>query len=459
MATFTKLAGFAALLWPMMLAAQSDPRIAAILERLDRLERENHALTEEVRALRARLDPADAQLQSRDRQGAVPPSTDGTPQASGPSLDEQVQIQGRRIEEQQQTKVEASQRFPIRLTGMALFNAYYNSRQSGTAQYPAVATDPGPRTAGATLRQTILGLDFRGPVTVWGGRVNANVYMDFFSGANTETMRLRTGSIGIDWKSRSVMVGLEKPIFNPREPTSLAQVGISPLTGSGNLWLWLKQARFEQNFDFTRSDGLRAIVGVVQTREAGPYADGGTVRNLEPARPGFEGRFEFFHRFDDERRIEIAPGFHSSTTHVNGFSVASRIFSTDWFFTPIRRVEFSGAFYTGQNVTPLGAGYQQGYGLYYGEAEPVHSTGGWAQLTLHTLPRLDFHFFSGQQDDRNSDLVAGRIGKNISFGGNVYYRLAPNVLVAFEASHLRTFYLSQGLRTNTHYDVALAYLF
>ena len=48
------------------------------------------------------------------------------------------------------------------------------------------------------------------------------------------------------------MVGLEKPIFNPREPSSLAQVGISPLTGTGNLWLWLPQVRVEQDFAFTR---------------------------------------------------------------------------------------------------------------------------------------------------------------------------------------------------------------
>ena len=32
----------------------------------------------------------------------------------------------------------------------------------------------------------------------------------------------------IDWKTRNVMVGLEKPIFNPREPSSLAHGRASP---------------------------------------------------------------------------------------------------------------------------------------------------------------------------------------------------------------------------------------
>ena len=46
-------------------------------------------------------------------------------------------------EEQAQIKVEAAQRFPIRLTGMALVNSFYNSRQNGGVGEPAVAA-PAP---------------------------------------------------------------------------------------------------------------------------------------------------------------------------------------------------------------------------------------------------------------------------------------------------------------------------
>jgi hypothetical protein len=85
--------------------------------------------------------------------------------------------------------------------------------------------------------------------------------------------------------------------------------------------------------------------------------------------------------------------------------------------------------------------------------------GGWGQLTLHALPRLDFHLFTGQVDDRNYDLGAGAIGKNLLFGGNAYFRLAPNVLIGMEASQVRTMYLGQRVRINNHYDLALAYMF
>ena len=459
---------------PLFLRAQAQPDLTAILARLDRLERENRELTEKVKALQARLDGASEESSRSAAPGPAAPSNPAgapaaaasssapnnsaaPPEAAPQSLEDKVAIDQQRIEELAQTKVEASEHFPIRLTGMALFNAFLDSHQSGGVEYPPVAAAPGPGEAGATLRQTIIGLDFRGPTTFWAGSVHGNVYMDFF-GAGT-TLRMRTGEIAIDWLSRSIMVGVEKPIFNPREPSSLAQVGVSPLTGAGNLWLWLPQVRFEQDFHFTGQTGLRAQIGVIETREVGPYNSAGFTGTVEAARPGVEGRYEFFHNLDTDRHLELAAGFHSSVTHAGGASIPSNLFSLDWSLNPLHKIDFSGAFYSGRNVAPLGEGYQQGFGFRYGEGYAVHSRGGWGQLTLHLLPRMDVHLLTGQQNDSASDLVTGRIARNLLFGGNIYFRLAPNVLLGPEVTQLRTLYLDQGVRINNHYDLALAYLF
>ncbi|HTX38216.1 MAG TPA: hypothetical protein VME43_24470 [Bryobacteraceae bacterium] len=455
---------------PVWLRAQASPETAAILARLDRLEQENRELTAEVKALRARLDGTAAQTagpvgppapvaasNGGNPAGAGAQSASANPPEAPQSLEDKVAIEQQRIEEMAQTKVEASEHFPIRITGMALFNAFLDSRESGGVEYPLVATSPGPGEAGATFRQTILGLDFRGPTTFWGGSVHGNVYMDLF-GTGT-TLRMRTGEIEIDWLTRSIMVGVEKPIFNPREPSSLAQVGVSPLTGAGNLWLWLPQVRVEQDFHFSQNTGLRAQMGVIETRETGPYTGSTFTGTVEAARPGLEGRYEFFDNLDSDRHLEMAAGFHSSVTHAGGASIPSNLFSLDWGLNPLRKIEFSGAFYSGQNVAPLGEGYQQGFGFYAGEAEAVHSRGGWGQITLHLLPRVDFHLFSGEQNDRASDLISGRIARNLLFGWNLYFRLAPNVLLGPEITQLRTLYLDQGVRINNHYDLALAYLF
>jgi hypothetical protein len=436
-----------ALACPAFLSAQTQPPdMAGILERLDRLERENRAMAEELQTLRAQLTAAQTSEAAPDQ----------TPE-------EKVEVQGQRIEEQAQTKVEASQRFPITLTGMALVNVFANSRQNGGSDYPTAASAaPGTDRAGATFRQTVIGLEYHGPQTFLGGTVHGSLFMDFYQGAAPlqEWIRLRTAAIQVDWKTRSIKFGIDKPIFNPREPDSLAQVGLAPLTGAGNLWLWMPQLRLEQDFAFSGSSGVRAQAGLVETHETNPYVTEATSGKVETVRPGVEGRVVAYHKLDDNRRLEIAAGFHASTTHADGFSIPSNLISLDWFFNPWQRVEFSGAFFSGQNVSNLGTGaINQGYYVYYDSAEAINSTGGWGQFTIHTFRRLDFHLFSGQQDYQAGQLNAGSVSRNIIYGGNLFFRVAPNVLLGPEVSQTRTFYLGLGNRINNHYDLAFAYLF
>jgi hypothetical protein len=135
------------------------------------------------------------------------------------------------------------------------------------------------------------------------------------------------------------------------------------------------------------------------------------------------------------------------------------VFSLGRFANPWQKLEFSGAFFTGQNVGPLG-GMQPGYTI-FGPLYivPVHSDGGWTQLAFPVTSRLTFHLFSGLEADRGVDLLSGEIGRNWMSGANLFYRLAPNVLLGLEASQVRTTYVTTAYRLNNHYDLALAYLF
>lgn len=450
-------------LWPLALAAQTSPELSEILKRLDRLEQENRDLARQVQDLKAQL-AANAERSGAPGQQPAAPAAEQSAAAPNPppeNAQERLDIQQRRIEELAQSKVEASQKFPIRLAGMALFNSFLDSRGNGGVDYPTVAA-PAAERGGGTLRQTIIGLEFNGPRTLWGGSVHGSLFMDFFTGTAplAQTFRLRTGSLEIDWKTRTIMVGQEKPIFNPREPTSLAYVGFSPLTGSGNLWLWIPQVRVEQDLLFGTGTGVRAQMGVVGTREVPPYENTTVTAAVAPSRPGLEGRFDFFHNFNENRRIEIAPGFHSSITHAGGLSIPSNLFSLDWFYNPWRPIEITGAFFSGQNVANLGTGaINQGYEIYGHYGKAIESKGGWAQLTLHAMRRVDLHFFSGQQDDRNRQLGPGDIGKNLSVGANLFFYIAPNVILAPEILQLRTTYLARGTVINNHYDLALGYRF
>ena len=248
--------------------------VQAILDRLDQLEKDNQALLEEVRALRQEVSGLHA-----PEPGTAPSQT----------ADERQAVEENRIDELAQTKVEASQKFPIRITGMALFNASVNGRFNGNMENPLVASPtPGEMTGDGTLRQSTLGLLFNGPQTFWNAKISGSIYMDFFGGSTSSLdhlVRLRTAAINIDWKNTSVMFGQDKPLISPRDPDSLAQVGYSPLTGAGNLWLWQPQARVEQRFSLGENSGLRAQAGVIVTSSL-DYPANSPIPLSIPAIPG-----------------------------------------------------------------------------------------------------------------------------------------------------------------------------
>jgi hypothetical protein len=438
-----------ALAVPRPAAPQTSPDLQKIFDRLDKLEDENHQLLDEIHALRNELAAA------RSTEASAPAST------APPPNDERLAVQENRTAELEQSKVAASQRFPISLTGMLLFNAFANGRSSGGAQDPVIAGfSPSAATDGASVQQTILGLKFNGPSLPGGGNASGSIYMDFFGGASSpgySVMRLRTAALDLNWKNFTVTVGQDKPIISPRDPTSFAQVGVAPLAAAGNLWDWNPQVRVERRFSFGENIGLKAQAGVYETAENYSTALPEYANPLEHSRPAYQGRFEFFHG-DSNRRIEIAPGFSVGATHVAGTSVPSRIASLDWLVRPLSLIEFSGEAFNGEDVGGLGA--LPGFDILSSDAViPVHSHGGWGQVALFPAPRLSFHVYAGEQSNRPSEVAAYTIQRNFVYAANVMYKLAPNVVAALEAAQTRTEYLGSMLRLNNHYDLALAYLF
>jgi hypothetical protein len=432
-------------------ASQAPPPTSAdmqaVLDRLDKLEEENLRLQDEIRQLRTQLT------------AGAPAKTDA---AAPPPDSERLDVQESRTAELAQSKVGSSQRFPISLTGMLLFNAFRNGNYGGTAQNPALASpNRAPASDGATLRQTIIGLKVNGPDLPGGGKASGSVYMDFFSGTtapNNNLVRLRIATLDLTWKNTTISAGQDKPIISPREPDSLAQVGVSPLTAAGNLWDWNPQLRIEQRFSLGSDSGLVAQAGVYETTEnyavSLPAEYAGT---LERSRPSYEARLEFF-RTKGSARIEIAPGFHFGSTHVAGSVIQSRIASLDWLVRPFSQLEFTGQVFRGEDVAGLGA--LQGFNISEsGTVNGVHTHGEWGQIALFPASRISFHTYAGAQFNRLADVSPTSVTRNFVYAGNVIFKLAPNVRAAFEASQARTEFYGSLQRLNNHYDLALAYLF
>src|SRR5580693_1726451 len=439
--------------------AQNTPEMREVLNRLERLEKDNETLTEEVRALRKEL----AGLHSPAPPAEAASVAAASNESPKPSSEEQA-VERARVDELAQTKVEASQKFPIRVTGMVLFNAFLNGQYNGgTNNTPVAPLSPSDSTGGATLSQTTLGFLYNGPQIFGDGKINGSLYMDFFGGSTSSIghlFRIRTASINLDWANTSIMFGQDKPIISPRDPDSLAQVGFSPLTGAGNPWLWQPQIRIEQRFSLSTDSGLRAQAGVFQTSVPNTTtASSEMYQQEEESRPGVEGRVELWRRWSETGRLEIAGGIHYNRNHLGDVSLPSNVYSVDWFFRPIRRIEFSGMFFHGRNVPVLGAlppGYTM---LPNGQIVPVRSNGGWAQIRIPITARLAFNIYGGEQVNRDNDLVFGNSGSNAGYFSNFMYRLAPNVILSLEGGQVRTAYYQIGNRLNDHYDLAIAYLF
>ena len=435
--------------------AQSGVDMQRILDRLDQLEKQNQELRAEIQELRSELNPA-------------PATTTAATTTPPPSLAERADVQESRTAELAQSKVGTTQRMPVSLTGMVLFNAFHNGANGGTQEVPITAQlNPTTGSNGATFRQTVIGLRFNGPDLPGGGKASGSAYFDFWGGTSAPSnnlFRVRLATIDLTWKDTTVTVGQDKPIVAPGEPMSLAQVGLSPLTGAGNLWNWQPQARVEQRFHFTDQSGLTAQAGVYETAEVYPTtAPTAFAGSLQTLRPAFESRLVLYHSARNQgvetKHFEIAPGVHVSNTHVAGQTVNSRLGTLDWLIKPANLIAFSGAFFTGTDAAGLG-GLRQGFTfLPTGAVIPVHATGGWSQLALFPADRLSFHIYGGEEQDRASDLVANSIHSNFVYAGNAIFKLAPNVLAALEISQTRTSYTTSGIRINNHYDLALAYLF
>jgi len=446
---------------PRVVPAQDQTGMQQILQRLDRLEQENRTLSAEVSALRSELAAARG---SSPGNAPNPPAAAATDeQAAAVPLEERVAVEEQRTADQAQAKVEAAHRLPVTLTGMILFNAFINGRGSGGQQDPTTASSLDSHSgSGASVSQSLLGFNFQGPQIAGGGQVSGQLHLDFWGGSSNSLnhlIRLRVATLAIDWKNQSIVVGQDKPIVSPRDPTSLAQVAVSPLAAAGNLWLWQPQVRFEQRFALGDSAGIRARVGVYETSESTSDATTEYANTLASARPGFEGRFEFWRKFGEHARIEIAPGFHTSDTHVAGVSVPSRLFTVDWLIQPMAKLQFTGLFFTGENASVIG-GLRGGFTVFpSGLIQAVDATGGWAQLSYLATSRLTFNIYGGQESHRAIDLVAGEITRNFEYAGNAIYKFGSNVLVGIEASQVRTNYLQQSNRLVNHYDLALGYLF
>jgi hypothetical protein len=402
-------------------------------------------------------------------------------------LQDDQQVLASQVKTLDQTKVGTESRYPVRITGMVLFNSF---AVDGAVDNPILPLIALPRTAlyahhsmGATVQQTQLGLSANGP-TLWNAQTSADIAVDFFNSSYTTipppagmNLRLRTADVYLDWKSRQVSAGQQTPLITPLSPTSFATVGVPALAWSGNLWTWLPQATFTQRKAI--GDSAHAVFGFglldPQAADvAGGQAYGTTTRrNLQP---GYEGRIAY-EWGDSSRPYELgANGYYTRQLYYGSGMIENQALdfwagSADWRIPIPKIAELSGEFYRGRGIGDLGGGAFKNVGVEYGSnyATGLNAIGGWTQWKTRLTPSLEVNAYFGMDNAQASQVRNQIPGANVSpyyyliknqnTAANIIYRPKTYLLFSGEYRYLKSWYTSGDAREAQTLDLTMGYLF
>jgi len=463
-------------------AEQMEQRMDQLVNALDGMRQQLDQSQHEMEQMRAEIQKLREQLEQTGT-SAEPTQAVSALQASVQQLQEQSDVLQAEVKQHDQTKLESSSKYPVRISGMLLFTSFLNGSNVDNIDLPIIATrqygDQPQGSLGATARQTILGLEATGP-SLWGARSSADISVDFFGGipyayysTSSGLLRLRTAHANLDWSHRSIAATFDRPIISPLQPTSFLSVGEPALAWSGNLWTWIPQFQFKDDSLFSnRKLGVEA--GLMDVPAPGPPPTSG-LRSPSPSeqsrQPGYEMRLSSAMPFGD-RTIEIgAGGYYSRQAYESGHHLDAWAGTLDWKVPLARRFELSGEFYRGRGLGGLGGGAFKDYAPFADDTiqHGLNDIGGWGQLKIKLARSIETNFALGEDnafanDLRGSDLESAQndylnLARNRTGFANVIYRPKTYLLFSAEYRNIYSWPIAGHANSNQSLGLAAGYLF
>ncbi len=401
-------------------------------------------------------------------------------------LEDDQELTDAKVLEQSQTKVESGSKYRVRLSGMVLLNAFETRGAVDNLDFPEIATAPEvPGTSGAfsgSLRQSQLGVEVFGP-DVAGAHTSANVKFDFAGGqVDTENgavmgiVRLRTGTVRMDWADTSVIAGQDAAFFAPLVPTSLASLAVPALSYSGNLWIWAPQVRVEHRVALPDDSSLLLQGGILDSL-TGDYPDPEDrvpSEGEQSGQPAYAARVAWSHHaFGRDVTIGFG-GYYGRQNWGFGRGVDGWAGTTDVTIPLGKYFDFTGEFYRGRAVGGFGGGVGQSVVMSGAQSDPatvirgLDSMGGWAQLKYRPKANFEVNFalgmdnpFAGElRNNPATEAIYGQlISRNFTPFVNFIYHARSNVLFSAEYRRLQTQNLDSSLETANQIGLSVGYIF
>jgi hypothetical protein len=401
-------------------------------------------------------------------------------------LEDNQELTDAKVLEQSQTKVESGSKYRVRLSGMVLLNAFETRGAVDNLDFPEIAMAPTVQgTSGAfsgSLRQSQLGIEVFGP-EIAGARTSANVKFDFAGGqVDTENgavmgiVRLRTGTIRMDWADTSLIAGQDSAFFAPLVPTSLASLAVPALSYSGNLWMWAPQIRVEHRVALSEDSSLLLQAGILDSL-TGDYPDPEDrvpSEGEQSSQPAYAARVAWSHHsFGRDVTIGVG-GYYGRQNWGFGRGVDGWAGTTDVTIPLGKYFDFTGEFYRGRAVGGFGGGVGQSVLLSGPQMNPtttirgLDSLGGWAQVKYKPRANFEVNFALGMDNPfagelRNfpaTEALYGQlISRNFTPFVNFIYHVRSNVLFSAEYRRLQTYNLDSSLETANQIGLSVGYIF
>jgi len=413
--------------------------LTAAQQRLQDSQKEIQRLQEELSALQAQF-PASAPSSS-----VAPAPPAAISPVAAPTESEKVDILEAQVKQHEQSKVESVSKYPVRLTGLVLFNTFINSGNVDNIDLPSIASQPvagtSTLTTGASVRQTILGVQVTGP-HLFGARSSGEVNMDFYGGipySNYGTVagivRMRTAAARLTWDRDTVEVAFTDPLISPLSPTSYASVAEPSLAWAGNLWTWAPQASYQHRFGNAASPHLAWQAGFWDPPPAGYNADAlfrSASSGERSGQPAYESRISFA-RDARPDGLQLGLGGYYSRQSYTGRSGDSWAVTADWRVPAGKVFELSGEAYRGRAIGGLGGGV---YKDIVSGTDPVtgvatfrllNAAGGWTQAKFRFSPTVEANTAIGLDDGFAGDFHAIVLAPG---GGNTSLRARNRMVTA-----------------------------